>query len=167
MGKKESTMELSSQRLTYRKYTQQDTALLLALYTDWRWEGVNEAFALYFLEEVIAKQYNHGGGLLAVFLKENETYIGHCGLKFVETQQEWYLSFRFLKKYWRDNLPLEAINTCVAFGFNRLNLTEIVVDLETRNQGASKLLEAAGFKYRHTFEQDNNSLSRYSIFTKY
>ncbi len=156
---------LSTKRLLLRPYTENDLPQLVTLYADWQWNDVDEAFAKHFFTEVIAKQYDIGGGVLATFLKENNTYIGHCGLKYVAEKGEWYLSFRFLKAFWRNSLPVEAIEACLKWGFNRLNINEIVVDLEQRNQGAAKTLEIVGFKFRHSFEENNEILMRYSVFS--
>jgi RimJ/RimL family protein N-acetyltransferase len=156
---------LSTKQLFLRQYTEEDVSYIIALYNDWKWEGIDEDFAHRFLSDVILKQYEHGGGILATFLKETDEYIGHCGLKFIKEKDEWYLSFRFLKAYWRNNLPTEAIDACLAWGFNRLNLKEIVVDLEERNTGAAKTLEKSGLKFRHIYEDNGQKLLRYSIFS--
>jgi [ribosomal protein S5]-alanine N-acetyltransferase len=158
-------LKLQSKNLLLRPYTAADSALLISLYKDWKWEGVDDAFAHNFFIEVIQKQYDLGGGVLATFIKQDNTYIGHCGLKYIETQGEWFLSFRFLKAFWQHDLPVEAIKVCFEWGFNRLNLNEIVVDLEEKNGGAAKILQKAGMKYRYNFEQNGIPLIRYSIFS--
>ncbi len=156
---------LQTERLLLRPYTLEDSPLLIQLYNDWNWEAVDDAFAKNFFTEVIQKQYELKGGVLATFLKENNTYIGHCGLKYIAAKEEWYLSFRFLKAFWKHNIPSEAIDVCLKWGFNRLNLNEIVVDLEERNVGAAKMLENIGFKFRQQITEDNITLFRYSIFS--
>lgn len=156
---------LKSKRLYFRPYQISDISLLRQLYQDWKWEDTSEEFLRNFLQNTIFPQYEIGGGLLAVFLNDPDAYIGHCGLKYNQYKEEWYLSFRFLKKYWREDLPTEAITTCVSWGFNRLNLKELVVDLEERNQGAAKTLEKSGFRYRYTFHENEADLVRYSIFS--
>jgi RimJ/RimL family protein N-acetyltransferase len=156
---------LSTTRLLLRPYAENDIPHLIALYSDWKWENIDETFAKHFLTEVISKQYEIGGGVLAVFLKETDTYIGHCGLKYIAEKEEWYLSFRFLKAFWRNTIPDEAIEACLKWGFNRLNLNEIVVDLEEKNAGAAKILEKAGFDFRLTFEENGQRFLRYSIFS--
>lgn len=154
-----------SQRLSFRPYDERDIDALVSLYNDWQWADVNEAFAKDFLTQVIQKQYAYGAGVWATFLKENHIYIGHCGLKFMPDKQEWYLSFRFLKTYWRNEIPLEALSACIRWGFGQLQITEIVVDLEEQNQGAAKILLRAGFKVRFAYAENNQQLIRYSIFS--
>ncbi len=156
---------LQSERLSLRPYTEKDTALLLQLYTDWHWDNVEEAFLHQFFKENIAKQYELGGGVLATFLQEGKVYIGHCGLKFMDNKDEWYLSFRFIKTFWRNQYPEEAIKVCLKWGFHRLNLQEIVVDLEEKNAGAAKMLLKVGFKLRYAFEENGEKLLRYSVFS--
>jgi RimJ/RimL family protein N-acetyltransferase len=72
-----ATFLLKTPRLYLRKYISEDYPLLIQLYTNWKWEGIDEAFAKQFLETVIQKQYEKGGGVFATFLKENDVYIGH------------------------------------------------------------------------------------------
>jgi [ribosomal protein S5]-alanine N-acetyltransferase len=156
---------LQTERLLLRPYTLEDSTLLVQLYNDWNWNDVDDAFAKNFFTEVIQKQYELKGGVLATFLKENNRYIGHCGLKYVADKDEWYLSFRFLKAFWKHNIPSEAAEACLKWGFNRLNLREIVVDLEKRNVGAAKILENVGFKFRQQVEENGILLFRYSIFS--
>jgi [ribosomal protein S5]-alanine N-acetyltransferase len=156
---------LSSKRLKFRRYTLHDVGLLQSLYQDWNWQDTSENFVKEFLLYSIMQQYDRQCGLLATFLMESNEYIGHCGLKYSDEREEWFLSFRFLKKYWREDLPTEAIMTCLMWGFNRLNLREIVVDLEPKNQGAAKTLEKAGFRYRYAFEENSVHLVRYSVFS--
>lgn len=157
---------LKSKRLYFRLYSLDDFSLLQQLYQDWKWKDNSEDFVKVFLQNKILPQYELGGGLLATFLSEGNFYIGHCGLKYIKEKEEWYLSFRFLKKFWREDLPAEAISTCIDWGFNRLNLKEIVVDLEEKNFGAAKTLEKVGLRYRYIFEEDGAKLVRYSIFNK-
>jgi [ribosomal protein S5]-alanine N-acetyltransferase len=160
---------LRSERLVLRPYTDEDIPHLVTLYTDWKWEGVNTVFATTFLHEVIQKQYEFGGGVLATFLKGDTTefqqYIGHCGLKYIAEKHEWYLSFRFIKAYWRENYPSEAIETCLKWGFNSLNINEIVLDLTENNRAVIKTITKAGFKFRCNFEENGVIIERYSIFS--
>ncbi len=156
---------LNTQRLYLRKYVPEDFPLLVQLYNDWKWRDVDDAFAKNFLVNVICKQYDKGGGVWATFLRENDNYIGHCGIKYLEIQQEWHLSFRFLKSCWRNNLPAKAIKTCTDYGFRSLNINEIVVDLDERNKAAAKMLRSIGFRHRISFEENGTWLLRYSIFS--
>ena len=160
-----SELLLKTPRLYLRRYIDDDYPLLVKLYTDWNWKSINEEFAREFLTNTIQKQYAHGGGLFATFLLENDHYIGHCGIKYMEQQSEWHLSFRFLKSFWKNNLPAEAIRTCIEFGFSRLNIKEIVVDLDDRNKAAAKVLQNLGFRHRIIYEENGTTLQRYSIFS--
>ena len=156
---------LKTPRLYLRKYAPEDYPLLVDLYNDWKWNDVNDEFAREFLCNTIQKQYELGGGVFATFLQENDLYIGHCGVKCLQKHREWHLSFRFLKTYWKNNLPAEAIKACLTFGFLSLNLNEIIVDLEERNKAAAKMLQSVGFKHRISFEENGTKLLRHSIFS--
>jgi RimJ/RimL family protein N-acetyltransferase len=149
----------------YRRYTLEDVPLLITLYRDWQWENVEEDFVKKHLENLIFKQYDHyNGGVLAVFEKNTDEYVGHCGIKCAEKTDEWLLSFRFLKSFWKNDQPLEPINACVKHGFGQLGIKEIIIDLDNKSKGAAKMIEKVNFKHRVTFSENTQIIHRYSIF---
>jgi RimJ/RimL family protein N-acetyltransferase len=42
----------------------------------------------------------HGFGRWAVMRKTDNTFLGWCGLKYIEDIDEYDIGFRFFKKYW-------------------------------------------------------------------
>jgi RimJ/RimL family protein N-acetyltransferase len=154
-----------SKRLYFRPYTKEDDTLLFALFENWKWENIDNTFVADYFEKKLLPDYEKGAGMLATFLKEEDVYIGHCGIKWQEQKEEWYLSFRFLKPFWRDELNVEAIAACVNWGFKQLQINEIVLDLEEKNRGAAKIIEKIGFRERFLFEENGEKLVRYSIFS--
>lgn len=151
-----------SKNYFFRRYTLEDVPLLVALYENWNWENVDDIFAENLLKNTIFEQYEaYNVGLYAVFSKENEQYLGHCGVKF--QKEEWHLSFRFLKPFWKNDAPVEVIQACTAHDFKRLRMNEIVIDLDYKSKGAAKILKKADFKHRIFFSENEE---RYSIFLK-
>ncbi len=156
---------LYSNRLYLRPYTKEDYPLLVSLFENWKWENVDEMFVANYFEKNLQPHYDKNAGMLATFLKENDVYIGHCGIKWQEQKEEWYLSFRFLKPFWRNELHIEALTTCLHWAFKHLNINEIVLDLEENSRGAAKVIEKIGFRERFIFEENGEMLVRYSIFS--
>jgi [ribosomal protein S5]-alanine N-acetyltransferase len=146
----------------FRRYTIEDIPLLLALYENWNWENIDAIFVENHLKNLIFKQYEaHNAGVYAIFSKENEQYMGHCGVKFQE--EEWHLSFRFLKSFWKNDAPVEVIKACIDYDFKRLKMNEIVIDLDFKSKAAGKMIMKAGFKHRLFFGENEE---RYSVFVK-
>lgn len=155
-----------SKRLYFRSYTKEDNPLLFSLFENWKWKNIDDAFIADYFEKKMQPHYEKGAGVLATFLKEENIYIGHCGIKWHEEKEEWYLSFRFLKSFWRNELHVEAIAACVNWAFNQLKINEIVLDLEEKTRGAAKVIEKVGFRERFLFEENGEMLLRYSIFSQ-
>ena len=149
-----------SNNLFFRRYTFDDILLIKTLYQDWNWENIDGDFAEKHLKNLIFFQYEqYDAGVWAVFSKENENYVGHCGTKYHD--EEWHLSFRFLKSFWKNDAPVEAINACVSHDFKRLQINEIVVHLDKKSKGAAKMLLKSGMKHRFSIGEEQE---RYSIF---
>ena len=149
-----------SQNLIFRRYTLDDFLLIKKLYQDWNWENVDDDFAKKYLENVIFLQYEQEyAGLYAIFSKENMDYQGHCGVKYRD--EEWHLSFRFLKTFWKNDAPVEVITTSLKYVFSHLKPNEIVMHLDRKSKGASKMLLKSGLKHRFSMGEGEE---RYSVF---
>jgi len=89
---------------------------------------------------------NIGFGRWSVLLKEGNTFIGWCGLKkhpegFVD------LGFRFHKKYWNKGYATESAIASLEYGFNNLNLVEIVGRSASENIASRRVLEKLNMKF--------------------
>ncbi|MEX1384553.1 GNAT family N-acetyltransferase, partial [Lutibacter sp.] len=58
------------------------------------------------------KNYNHykkyGCGRWAVIDKNNDVFLGWCGIKFTQSLNEYDIGFRFFKKYWGKGFATES-----------------------------------------------------------
>lgn len=131
---------IETKRLILRQFTEADADLIYQLnfdpdvtkYTLDPFRDIEHAREV--LEQVILPQYavyNHGRW--AVHLKPGMEFIGWCGLKFVAERKEIDLGYRFFKKNWGKGYATEAAYACIKFGFEKLDLREIIarVMLET------------------------------------
>lgn len=95
--------------------------------------------------------YNHFGkwerGRCGVFLRENNTFIGWCGLKYHEDTRETDLGYRFKKAYWGKGYGTEAASICINDGFTRLQLQRIYAEAYAENIGSIRIMEKIGMKY--------------------
>ena len=96
--------------------------------------------------EAYSHYQNHGYGRWAVITKENDEWIGWCGLKY---HDEGYvdIGFRFFQKHWGKGYASEAALASLAYGRNKLKLPVIVGRVAAENIASVRVLEKIGLKY--------------------
>ena len=89
---------------------------------------------------------SHGYGRWAVLLKSNHEFIGWSGLKY---HDEGYvdLGYRFFQKHWAKGYATESAFACLEYGFNHLDLNEIVGRVARQNIASIKVLEKTGMVF--------------------
>lgn len=86
-------------------------------------------------------------GLWATILKEENAYIGYCGL--TGDRVEPGLAYYIARPYWGRGLATEAANAFVDFGFTQLKLPRITAAAEKGNRASERILEKLGFVLTH------------------
>lgn len=101
----------------------------------------------------------NGFGRWSVFLKNNNEYLGWCGLKLNEEKMV-DVGFRFLKKYWNNGYATESAKACLNYGLNTLNLKEIIGRTSIENKASIKVLEKIDmlFLKKSNFEGVENAV---------
>jgi len=87
-----------------------------------------------------------GIGRWVCILKETGENIGWCGLRqkpegFVD------LGYRFHQKHWNMGFATEASRACLTYGFNNLNLENIVAHAMIENKASSRVMQKLGMRY--------------------
>lgn len=94
------------------------------------------------------KDYKANGyGRWAVIDKENNTFIGWCGLKYGELENETDIGFRFFEEQWNKGYATESAIACLKYGFEVLNLNRIIGRAMKENKASIKVLEKIGLAY--------------------
>jgi RimJ/RimL family protein N-acetyltransferase len=83
-------------------------------------------------------------GFWATILKEEQQYIGYCGL--AKHQDGIHLGYYIARPYWRRGLGAEAARGFVDFGFGTLRLPHLVANVDRRNGRSQRILEQLGFR---------------------
>lgn len=86
-------------------------------------------------------------GRMAVIRKEDNVFLGWCGIKFNSSSNEYDLGFRFFKKYWNQGYASEAALASLNYGFETLQIESIVGRAMEQNLASIKVLEKCGMKY--------------------
>ena len=82
----------------------------------------------------------NGFGRWAILLKGTNEFIGWCGLKLNEDTHV-DIGFRLLKKYWNNGYATESAKACLQYGFENLEITEIIGRASILNKPSIKVLE--------------------------
>ncbi|MDB4089115.1 GNAT family N-acetyltransferase [Flavobacteriales bacterium] len=88
----------------------------------------------------------NGFGRWTVVRKEDNEILGWCGLK---KRQDGVIDigYRFHKKFWNKGYATESARACLNYGFEVLNLEEIIGNTDRENLASIKVLEKIGLKF--------------------
>lgn len=124
---------LETNRLYLRRITIEDAENIYLLNLDSeviQYTG-DDAFESIESAEKFISSYNHYSkydfGRWAVIGKNNHTFLGWCGLKYTPETDEYDIGFRFHKKYWNQGYATEAALACIALGFEKYKMQELLV----------------------------------------
>ena len=106
--------------------------------------SINEAKL--FLENYSDYKLN-GFGRWAVINKSTNEFIGWCGLKFNELENETDIGFRFFEEEWNKGYATESATACLDYGFKTLKLNRIIGRAMKENTASIKVLEKIGLVY--------------------
>ncbi len=155
---------LETKRLILREFHMDDDQNMFLLNEDTevlKYTG-DQAFANVEAGREFLKNYlkKNAAGLrrFSVINKENNEWIGWCGLKRNE-EDEVDLGFRFYQKEWNKGYATEAAEACLKFGFEVLGLRRIVGRAHQKNLASIKVLEKIGM----SFWKKNNEWLNYKI----
>ncbi|MGH9738155.1 MAG: GNAT family N-acetyltransferase [Candidatus Acidiferrales bacterium] len=88
-----------------------------------------------------------------VFLKQDEDFIGTCGLQPVqiEEKEEIELGYRLCLKHWGRGYALEAATAVLRYGFEDLKLEKLKAFVLPQNRASVRILEKLGCQYQREF----------------
>ncbi len=122
---------LETKRLLLREFQVNDAQKMYELNTNLeviKYTG-DSSFKSIQQAKIFLKNYTdykkNGYGRWAVVLKESGEFIGWCGLKLNE-ENFTDIGFRFFKREWNNGFATESSNAVLAYGFDKLGLTEII-----------------------------------------
>ena len=107
----------------------------------------DEADAAEIIRSIILPQYEKKLGRWGMFIKENNEFIGWCGLKYRPELNETDLGYRLMPSAWGKGFATEAALHCLQYGFEKLHLTEITGRAHVENIASLKVLEKIGMNF--------------------
>ena len=143
---------LSTERLLLREFSVHDANYMYQLnldpevirYTgDPPFDSVEDASS--FLKNY-DDYHQNGYGRWAVLTKEDEEFVGWCGLK-KHPDGMVDIGFRFYQKDWGKGYATESAKACLDYGLHELGIPVIVGRAARDNVASIKVLEKLGMKY--------------------
>jgi len=108
----------------------------------------------------------YGFGLWGVILKENNQFIGDCGitLQKINGNMEPEIGYHINKNHVNKGYATEAAQACRNYAFEVLKLKEIYSYMKYTNMASIKVAENIGMKLRNELKDEKNGITKiYSI----
>lgn len=105
-------------------------------------------------------------GLWGVILKEQDKFIGECGITkqnidgFIVPEIGYHIN----KKFWRKGFAAEASIACLKYGFEKLKLSEIYIHTYVKNIPSIRVAEKLKMNRIKEFDKYSND---YNIYMKH
>jgi len=158
-------MILETERLILRKLTLKDAEEWHKILSD------PESMAHYpstytfnqtkaWIEKNTLRYNNEGFGLWAAILKENNMFVGDCGisLQVIDGVKVPEIGYHINKKYTGKGLATEAAIACRNYGFNELGLKEIYSYMKYTNIGSYRVAEKNGMSLIKEYKDPINTI---------
>lgn len=106
--------------------------------------------------EAIWRSFDDMNGLSWVItLKDSRTFIGTFGFwRMWPEHARAEIGYSLMPAHWRKGYMLEAVEACMQFGFEQLNLHSVMANINPVNRASWKLLEKIGFRQEAHFRED-------------
>lgn len=98
---------------------------------------------------------------LAVFLRENDEFLGWCGL--IPQTEEIDLGYRFMVRHWGKGYATEAASAVLNWAWQDLAMPYIIGRAEPENIASCRILEKIGM----TYERDDLNPADGKIIRRY
>jgi [ribosomal protein S5]-alanine N-acetyltransferase len=162
-------MNLTTDRLILREFKLEDAVGLFELNADpivLQFTG-DAPFSSIEEAKRFIQNYSHyqeyGFGRWSVLDKGTDEFLGWCGLKYTPEKGECDLGFRLMQKFWNKGYATEAAIASLSYGFNELNLKEIVGRAMIDNKASVAVLRKVGMFEEKQFDFDGKPGVQYKI----
>lgn len=122
------------------------------------------------IERSIKSYQEKGYGLWAVILKENNIFIGQCGIsdQNINGKVVPEIGYQIYRTFWNKGYGTEAARASLQFGFNDLDLDEIYIHTYIKNLPSIKIAEKLGMIKTVEYEKvvsKNNETMRHVVYS--
>lgn len=151
---------IQTRRLLLRHFEDKDAMQLFALNADkqvLQYTGdipfKKEEDALAFIKNYTA--YDHTGiGRYAVIRKQDQQFLGWCGLKYHAKERKVDIGFRFFREYWNQGYATESAQAVIDYAFNTLNYPLLIARAHVLNIASHRVLKKCQMLPIQEFDND-------------
>lgn len=157
-----------TERLCLRQFNESDTEAVFAMRSDadvMRFirepQNINET--VNWIKLVSSHWADEKIGFCAVVEKASQKLIGWCGLWRLKETGETEVGYAIAKEFWGRGLATEAARRFLEYGFEELEVDEIVAVARPENKASRRVMERLGMQYDYTGEFYGRQLVHYSL----
>ena len=127
-------------------------------------QTVTEAQVERMINRILAHWQEHGYGLWAVEERTTGALLGRCGLQLITETNEVEIDFILDPASWGQGFATEAGQASLKFGFEQLNLPEVVGIVHPDNLASQRVLQKLGMLFAEATEYFGMAVHRYVKF---
>ena len=160
---------LETERLFLRKFNENDIDAVYAMRSDGdlmrfiREPQTDRAEAESWIELVSSRWETEKIGFCAVIEKSSGKFVGWCGLWRLKETDETEIGYALIKDFRGRGFAVEASEAFLIYGFETLNLKEIVAVARPENRASRRVMERVGMTYDYIGKFYERDLVHYSI----
>jgi RimJ/RimL family protein N-acetyltransferase len=98
------------------------------------------------LPDVVAHWGQRGYGIWAVLDRETGTFLGRCGLRFLDDVGEVELLYTFQQAFWGHGYATEAALASVRFAFEQTRLGRLIALADPEHVRSRRVMEKVGMR---------------------
>jgi ribosomal-protein-alanine N-acetyltransferase len=143
-------------RLRFRTHEARDEEEFIRMHTDtevrryvggqaWSWEKARYRFRSQYLGKP-SRTYGLWATVLKDEQKDEQKYVGCCGLRAAHKEKAAHLAYYLARPYWGRGLASEASAALIDLAFTKLRLHRLVADVDEGHAASRHILEKFGFR---------------------
>ena len=115
------------------------------------------------LDAILKHWGKHGFGIWAIIDKSNGLLIGRCGLNLIAETSEVEVDFVLTPNSWRKGYATEAARAALDYGFQKLELRNIIALAKPDNTASRRVIEKIGMQFRRNAQYWGITCAYYTI----
>ena len=103
----------------------------------------------------------HGMDRWAVVLRETNSLVGLCGLRYLPRTNEYDLGYRFMESHWGKGYATECAGAVLAWGRERMPGARIIGRSFLENTASIRILEKIGMRFEGNQPYEDGTVAVY------
>jgi len=163
---------LETERLLLRRFDERDVDAVFAMRSDKklmrfiREPQSDRAEAQSWIDLVSSRWQSERIGFCAVVEKSSGRFAGWCGLWLLKETGETEVGYALIEDFRGRGYAVEASEAFLKYGFEELDLKEIVAVARAENRASRRVMERLGMRHDYTGRFYERELVHYSISKK-